>query len=119
MNDPHGGYSAQGDTMPWSGQLRVCPLREGAGLEVAGEVCLPTLAVWEGALEQAIRQHQGAYRLELSKLTFIDMAGATALAMAALSLDNERRFVVTSPPPALSRLLELFWPDLSAIEVGA
>ncbi|WP_225881899.1 STAS domain-containing protein [Streptomyces aureocirculatus] len=90
-----------------------------AGLKVTGEVCLPTYPVWERALEEVPRQRQeGPYWLELSALTFIDVAGATALATTAQSLDDEQRIVLDHPPPALSRLLELFWPELSAIEVA-
>ncbi|MFH8793488.1 STAS domain-containing protein [Streptomyces sp. NPDC017941] len=86
---------------------------------MTGEVCLPTQPVWERALERVPRQRQeGPYRLELSALTFIDVAGAAALATTAQSLDDEQRIVLEDPPPALSRLLELFWPDLSAIEVA-
>ncbi|MEV1026043.1 STAS domain-containing protein [Streptomyces sp. NPDC050264] len=90
-----------------------------AGLEVAGEVCLPTYPVWERALERLVRQDGDSYYLELSAVTFVDMAGAEALAVAAQSLERGRRLVLDRPPRSLSRLLELFWPDLSAIEVAA
>ncbi|MBM7168321.1 STAS domain-containing protein [Streptomyces sp. G44] len=74
--------------------------------------------VWEQALERVVQRHHGPYHFELSSLTFIDMAGATALALTAQGLNGGQRLVLESPPPALSRLLELFWPDLSAIEVA-
>ncbi|WP_308117528.1 STAS domain-containing protein [Streptomyces anatolicus] len=118
MNDPHERNARADEAAPGSEQLRICPLTDRAGVEVAGEVCLPTRAVWEQALERVAQRHHGSYHFDLSGLTFIDMAGATALAVTAQSLHGEQRLVLKSPPPALSRQLELFWPDLSAIEVA-
>ncbi|MEU1017906.1 STAS domain-containing protein [Streptomyces sp. NPDC005900] len=118
MDEPYGG-KVKADQAPPSGErLHIRPLPDRAGLEVAGEVCLPTRPAWEQALERAARRQRGPYHFDLSALTFIDMAGATALAMTAQGLHGGQRLVLESPPPALSRLLELFWPDLSAIEVA-
>jgi anti-anti-sigma regulatory factor len=99
-------------------ELTVSPLSERSGLRVAGEVGLATQAVWESALEQAVREDEDVYYLELSSVTFVDVAGAGALAAAAQQLGDGRRLVLDRPPDTLQRVLELFWPGLSAIEVS-
>ncbi|WP_234336226.1 STAS domain-containing protein [Streptomyces sp. NRRL S-920] len=119
MNDPHEGHARADEATPRNTRLSICPLTDRAGVEVAGEICLPTHEAWEQALERVAQRQHGAYYFELSALTFIDMAGATALAMTAQGLPGGQRFVLECPPPALCRLLELFWPDLSVIEVAA
>ncbi|MEV0254098.1 STAS domain-containing protein [Streptomyces sp. NPDC050732] len=95
-------------------------MSDRTGLAVAGEVCLPTYPVWERALKQVVvaGEHRPPYHLDLSALTFIDVAGVTDLAVAAQGLADGQRLVLEGPPPAMTRLLELFWPDLSAIEVS-
>lgn len=98
--------------------LTVRPLADGRGVRAAGEIGLATHTIWERVLEQAVRGGETVYHLELSEVTFVDVAGAGALAAAAERLGDGRRFVVRRPPPALSRVLDLFWPDLSTIEVS-
>ncbi|MFD8303284.1 STAS domain-containing protein [Streptomyces sp. NPDC059690] len=98
-------------------RLTVFPLPDGAGLRVGGEVGFATLAQWEGALSCAARDSRPVYRLELSALTFVDVAGTDALAAAAQSLDEGRRIVLQQPPTSLRRLLDLFWPGIPTIEV--
>ncbi|WP_159532472.1 STAS domain-containing protein [Streptomyces sp. Tu 3180] len=98
--------------------LTVHPLDGCRGVRAAGEVGLATHTIWERALEQAVREGEGLYYLELSEVTFVDVAGAGALAAAAQRLGDGRRFVVRRPPQALRRVLEIFWPDLSTIEVS-
>ncbi|MEW2292670.1 STAS domain-containing protein [Streptomyces sp. NPDC006743] len=99
--------------------LAVSPLAGRAGVRAAGEVSLATRGVWERVLEQALSGGEDVYRLELSDVTFVDVAGAGALADAARRLGPGRRMVLHRPPPALPRLLELFWPGLPGIEVTA
>lgn len=97
--------------------LAVFPLTGGRGVRAAGEVGLTTRAIWEGVLEQAVREGEDVYHLELSDVTFVDVAGAGALAAAAGRLRDGRRFVVCRPPAALRRTLDLLWPDQEGIEV--
>ncbi|MFI0829631.1 hypothetical protein ACH4Q7_35090 [Streptomyces roseolus] len=52
----------------------------------------------------------------MSEVVFVDVAGVTALAVTAMEL-ADGRFVIEAPPPQLSRVLGLFWPDLDRIEV--
>ncbi|WP_461076319.1 STAS domain-containing protein [Streptomyces deserti] len=96
----------------------MAPLTGRSGVRAAGEVCLTTRVVWHRVLEQAVREGEDVYYLELSDVTFVDVAGADALAAAAERLRDGRRLVVHRPPPALRRVLEMFWPDLPAIEVS-
>jgi anti-anti-sigma regulatory factor len=119
VTEPRANSSSTGDDGSLPAELRFRPLTGRTGLKVAGEICLPTHAVWESALERVVQQDESAYHLELSEVTFVDMAGVTALAVTAQSLDHGRRLVLDRPPTSLSRLLELFWPDLPGIEVAA
>ncbi|MET8681886.1 STAS domain-containing protein [Streptomyces sp. NPDC004647] len=96
--------------------LEVRPLADRIGVRAAGEVSLNTRTAWQRELTTLVGRGDDVY-LELSGVTFIDVAGASALAVAAQSLDSGRRMVLDHPPPALRRTLELFWPDLPAIEV--
>ncbi|MFI5688345.1 STAS domain-containing protein [Streptomyces sp. NPDC051636] len=99
-------------------RLRVRPLPGRTGVQAAGEVSLTTRGIWERALEEAVREDEDVYHLELSAVTFVDVAGVDALAGAAQRLGDGRRIVLDRPPPALPRLLELFWPGLRTIEVS-
>ncbi|MFI9818912.1 STAS domain-containing protein [Streptomyces sp. NPDC052013] len=99
-------------------RLTVRPLDGRRGVRAAGEIGLATRTTWNRVLEQAVREGEGVYYLELSEVTFVDVAGAGALAAAAERLPDGGRFVVHRPPPALRRVLEMFWPDLSTIEVS-
>ncbi|MEU0252846.1 STAS domain-containing protein [Streptomyces sp. NPDC006184] len=85
----------------------------------AGEVSLPTHGIGERALERAVREGDDVYHLELSALTFVDVAGAGALADAARRRGERRRLVLDRPPAALPRILDLPWPGLRGIEVSA
>ncbi|MEU2383535.1 STAS domain-containing protein [Streptomyces sp. NPDC012461] len=98
--------------------LTVFPLDGRRGVRAAGEVGLATRAVWEGVLDRAVREGDRVYCLELSGVTFVDVAGAGALVAAAGRLGDGRRFAVHRPPPALRRVLQTFWPDLPTIEVS-
>jgi anti-anti-sigma regulatory factor len=99
--------------------LRVRPLPDRRGWQAAGQVSLATRPVWEQALSRLAQGDEEACHLELSAVTFVDVAGASALAVAAQGLSEGRRIVLEQPPAALRRVLDVFWPDLPAIEVVA
>lgn len=99
--------------------LRVSPLTDRAGWRAAGEVCHPTRATWVHVLDRLADRDEDVCYLELSEVTFVDVAGASALATTVQRLPTGRRVVLHQPPPTLCRLLDLFWPDLSVIEVVA
>ncbi|MER5294981.1 STAS domain-containing protein [Streptomyces pharetrae] len=98
--------------------LTVSPLAERRGVRAAGEVGLSTHQVWERALEEIVQQGEEVCHVELSAVTFVDVAGAGALVAAARRLPPDSRLVLHRPPPALCRTLELLWPGLPAIEVS-
>jgi hypothetical protein len=52
----------------------------------------------------------------LSELRFIDAHGTSLLAAAAIEFGEDRRMVLHQPPQMLLRVLELYWPQLPAIE---
>ncbi|WP_407702047.1 STAS domain-containing protein [Streptomyces toyocaensis] len=115
MDERHRTAYGPGPAVPY---LTVRPLEGCRGVRAAGEIGLATHMIWERALEQAVREGEAVYYLELSEVTFVDVAGAGALAAAAGRLGDGRRLVVRRPPPTLRRVLETFWPDLSTIEVS-
>ncbi|WP_344360389.1 STAS domain-containing protein [Streptomyces gobitricini] len=88
----------------------------GDCVRVSGQVYLDTLTDWERILG-VLLQREGDIRMDMSDLTFVDVAGATSLARAAQRLPDGRRIVVRKPPASLTRVLEFFWPELVAIEV--
>lgn len=98
--------------------LTVSPLTGRAGVRMAGEVGLSTRGIWEDALEQAVREGEDVYYLDLSHVTFVDVAGVGALVAAARRLPAAGRLVLLGPPPVVQRVLEMFWPDQPAIEVS-
>lgn len=84
---------------------------------MAGELTVATRPAWEQTLEQLALRNENVCHLEMSAVTFVDVAATSALAVAAQELPTGRRIVVERPPASLRRLLDLFWPELSAIEV--
>lgn len=100
-------------------ELTVSPLSRQSGLRAAGEVSLATRAIWERALDQAVREGEDVYYLELSAVTFVDVAGVGVLAEAARRLEPGRRIVLRRPPSTLHRIMDMFWPGLPGIEVSA
>ncbi|WTO37416.1 STAS domain-containing protein [Streptomyces achromogenes] len=104
-------------------RLDVYPLTGRSGFRAVGEVSLPTRDIWERALERVVREAgdvggEDVYYLELSAVTFVDVAGAGALADTAKNLGGGCRLVLDRPPDSLPRILGLLWPGLPGIEVS-
>ncbi|MEW2082990.1 STAS domain-containing protein [Streptomyces sp. NPDC005283] len=97
-------------------ELEICTLKDRPGVHAAGEVTLATRTAWERALDSLVGGSGDVY-LDLSAVTFIDVAGMSTVAVAAQHLGTGRRMVLEGPPPTLRRALDMFWPDLAAIEV--
>ncbi|WP_328406151.1 STAS domain-containing protein [Streptomyces sp. NBC_00390] len=95
------------------------PLADRTGWRAAGEITLATCPAWEQTLDRLALRDAEVCHLELSAVTFIDVAGVSALAVTAQELPAGRRIVLDQPPATMRRLLEMFWPDLAAIEVAA
>jgi anti-anti-sigma regulatory factor len=87
-------------------------------LRLVGEISLATQPVWERLQETLVCGDEPVCHLELSGVTFVDVRGAASLAAAAQALGDGRRMVLRRPPASLRRTLELFWPELAAIEVA-
>jgi anti-anti-sigma regulatory factor len=102
-----------------AGALLLHPLPGRAGWRAVGEITAATCPAWEWTVRQLPLRKEIVCHLEMSAVTFVDVAGASALAVAAQDLPAGRRVVVERPPATLPRLLEMFWPDLSVIEVVA
>ncbi|MFF9812324.1 STAS domain-containing protein [Streptomyces sp. NPDC014006] len=115
MADLDGVPAAPVDPMP---ALTLAPLSGRTGLRAAGEISLGTRGEWERALRDVLCEDDDVYYLELSAVTFADVAGVGALADAAQRLPDGRRIVLHRPPAVLSRVLEMFWPGTAAIEVS-
>lgn len=111
------GYGVPNGSGGRAAHLTVAPLAGCFGVRAVGEVGLTTRRIWERALEDVVRDGRDVCHLELSAVTFVDVAGADVLVEAARRLPDGRRIVLHRPPPALCRTLDLFWPDVSAIEV--
>ncbi|MDX3642870.1 STAS domain-containing protein [Streptomyces sp. MB09-02B] len=96
-------------------EIRSLPGRPG--IRAAGEINVITRSFWEHALEELADAHTDISFVELSDLMSIDVGGAAALAVTAQRL-HTGRIVVDRPPPELERILDMFWPGLSMIEVA-
>lgn len=110
--DPPDVWSAQS-----VGTLEVRPLTDRAGWQAVGEISLTTRPAWERTLGSLARQDAEVCHLELSAVTFVDVAGVSALAVAAQGLPEGRRIMLEQPPASLGRVLDMFWPGLRSVEV--
>ncbi|MFE5812788.1 STAS domain-containing protein [Streptomyces sp. NPDC056479] len=95
------------------------PLADLMGWRAIGEITLATRPAWQQTMDGLAGSGTGVCHLELSAVTFADVAGVSVLAVAIQGLPAGRRVVVERPPASMERLLEMFWPDLRAIEVVA
>jgi anti-anti-sigma regulatory factor len=71
-----------------------------------------------GTLQPLVDQGSDVH-IDLSRVTFADVAGVTALVSTAQRLPRGRRMVLERPPRQLRRIIELFWSDLKCIELVA
>jgi anti-anti-sigma regulatory factor len=119
VNDAHGVDHSHSEPPRTKALLSVHALEDRAGARAVGEISLTTLTTWERALAQIAAEPSRAYFLDLGDVSFVDVAGASALAVAAQNLGADRRIVVRSPPFELARVMDLFWPGLPTIEMVA
>nr|WP_239071769.1 STAS domain-containing protein [Amycolatopsis sp. SID8362] len=89
--------------------MRVTRLPGQGGLRVIGEVDLSTRDVWRGALESATSDGAPG-RLELSRLSFIDVRGTDLLVAAAGRRSGPAPLTLARPPLGLRRMLTLLYP---------
>jgi hypothetical protein len=77
--------------------LRICRQHRPPGIRLAGEIDYNQLEPLQQALAEALRLDTDIH-VNLTKLRFIDVTTATAIAKAALSLPADRRMIVTCDP---------------------
>lgn|SRR5690606_32949977 len=87
--------------------LRVEPTARG--LRLVGEVDACTIELMTSALD-SVANSGGDVDLDLSELSFIDIAGVTELVRLAERLDG-RRLTVYDPPATMCRILAVAWRD--------
>jgi anti-anti-sigma factor len=99
--------------MDWP--LEITAIACPAGLRLRGEIDISTLPSLELALE-LLHAQGGDVVLDLTDLTFIDVAGLRTLAYTAAALTaTGRRLHLAHPSPQLCRLAGLLgWPHLVA-----
>jgi stage II sporulation protein AA (anti-sigma F factor antagonist) len=95
-------------------------VRESRGvLSLHGDIDHSNVDEFEAALSAAIGSPVGAVVLDLTHLTFIDVAGLRVLERQATQLsESGNRLVLSSPPAFLGRVLEVLELD-ELIEVAA
>jgi anti-anti-sigma regulatory factor len=92
--------------------VRICRQHRPAGVRIAGELDYTRLDPLQQALSEALRLDQDIH-VNLSRLRFIDVPCAAAIAKAALSLPHGRRMIVTCRPP-VSAVFSLVGADEAA-----
>jgi len=96
--------------------LQVRPLAGRPGVRLRGEIDVTTRDVVAAALRPLVARGGDIY-LDMSRVTFTDVSGATELVTAARRLGSGERLLLECPPRQLRRMLELLWSDLRCIEV--
>jgi anti-anti-sigma factor len=78
------------------------------GVAVEGEVDVSTTAELEFALDEAIRDTEGAFVIDLCDLEFLDSSGLSVLLRARALLGREERaLAVICPPGPVRRLFDV------------
>jgi anti-anti-sigma factor len=96
--------------------LDVVSLTDRPGLRLVGEVDAATGPVLAAALEPLVDHHTDIH-LDLAELSFIDVAGVTALVTVAGRCGPPGRLILHRPPGHLPRMIELLWGRLPGIEM--
>lgn len=83
-------------------------LLDAPGVAIEGEVDLSSAPSLELALDEAIRESEGAFVIDLSDLEFLDSSGLSVLLHARAVLGREDRgLAVICPPGPVRRLFEV------------
>ena len=89
-------------------------LRNGSdrALVVRGEIDLESRAAFVEALEKILQQSDGAARVDLSGVTFMDSSGISALIECQQrALDDGSQVVLIAPSTSCRRVLEILGLD--------
>ena len=83
------------------------PLSGAPGVLVRGEIDIHTAPQLTAALDDAMRESQGAFVVDLCNVEFLDSTGVSVLVHARAVLGREERtLVVVCPPGPARRILE-------------
>jgi anti-anti-sigma regulatory factor len=96
--------------------LTIDSLGDGGRLRVAGTLDMTTCDLLANSLAPLLATG-GDVHVDLSRLTFADVSGATVLITSAMRLPAGCRLVLERPPRQLRRIIDLFWSELRCIEV--
>ena len=78
------------------------------GVALRGEADIATIRALTEALDDAIRETEGAFVIDLSETDFLDSSGLSALLRARALLAREQRdLAVVCPPGAVRRLIDV------------
>jgi anti-anti-sigma regulatory factor len=97
-------------------ELRIDCLGDGRRVSVAGTLDMTTSETMAIHLRPLLAAGDDVH-IDMSRLVFADVSGATVLATSAQLLPAGRRLVLERPPRQLRRIIDLFWPELHCIEV--
>jgi anti-anti-sigma factor len=82
--------------------------RGAPGVAVRGEVDVSALPAFTAALDDAIRESEGAFVIDLCDVEFLDSSGLSALLRArAMLARDDRSLAVVCPPGPVRRLFDL------------
>lgn len=96
------------DRPPRAFEVDDAGLRGAPGVAVHGEVDIGTAEDLEVAIDDAIRESDGAFIIDLSDVGFLDSSGLHVLLRARSLLGREdRALAVICPPGHVRRVLEL------------
>jgi anti-anti-sigma factor len=98
--------TADPQTDPYTGQVR---------LALNGEIDLANVSTLERTLK-ALHDARADVRIDLERLSFIDVRGAAALVQLAVRLGPEHRLVLHRAPQILRKIVNDLWPSISSIE---
>ncbi|MEV4169924.1 STAS domain-containing protein [Nonomuraea sp. NPDC049709] len=100
-------------------KARVTLVAHPFGLRITGEIDRGNRHLLGDALDWAINAGSNDIRLDLSGLTFIDVAGMRLIVAAAARLSSEREIVLAPVSRTVCRVLEVTgWADAPGLRVG-
>ncbi|KZB79225.1 STAS domain-containing protein [Amycolatopsis regifaucium] len=102
----------QGHGQPVEAELRILDLPTSSGIMVLGTIDPATRASWETSLNLLV--NNGGGTVDLSRLSFTDVRGMSALIDAARRVQPPRSLTIRHPPGTVRKVLRLFWPEEAA-----
>ena len=89
-------------------EIHAADVSGAPGVALQGEIDLSRVQALEEALDEAIRDSEGAFVIDLCDLEFLDSSGLSVLLRARALLGREERpLAVVCPPGPVRRLLDV------------